>query len=130
MFYDLAAGLTAPLLNRRAIKADYFSANNKQIQAIYDFEKVMVTAYADVANQLTILKNLDTMYDLKIRQVKALTDSIEISNILFRAARVDYVEALITQRDALEAETELIEIKKRQLAASVDLYKALGGGWR
>ena len=130
LFYDLAAGLTAPLLNRRAIKADYLTANNKQVQAIYDFEKTLITAYGDVANQLSILKNLDVMYGLKTKQVRALNDAIQISNILFRAARVDYVEALITQRDALEAETELIEIKKRQLSASIDLYKALGGGWR
>ena len=130
LFYDLMAGVTAPLLNRRAIKAEYFSANNKQIQAVYDYEKTLIQAYTDVANQLSVLKNLDTMYSLKSKQVRVLLDSIEISNMMFRAARMDYVENLVTQRDALEAETELIEIKERQLAASVELYKALGGGWR
>lgn len=130
LFYDAMAGLTAPLLNRLAIKADYFTANNKQIQAVYEYEQTLIKAYTEVANQLTSLKNLDQMYGLKTKQVKALTDAIEISNILFRAARVDYVEALFTQRDALETETELMEIRQRQLTATVNLYRALGGGWR
>jgi outer membrane protein TolC len=37
---------------------------------------------------------------------------------------------LLTQREALESKMELIEIKKKQLAAEINVYKALGGGWR
>lgn len=130
VFYGLAAGLTAPLLNRAAIKADYFSANNKQIQAVYNYELALITAYAEVSNQLSKVKNYNKMFDLKLKEVKALNQSISISNMLFKAARVDYIEALFTQRDALEAQLELIEVKKDQLVASVELYKALGGGWK
>ena len=130
LFYGIAAGLTAPLLNRKAIKADYFTANNKQIQAVYHYEQTLVKSYTEVSNQLISFKKLNEIYDLKVKQVKALNDSIEISNTLFRAARVDYIESLLTQRDALEAQMELVEVKKQQLAASVDLYKALGGGWK
>jgi outer membrane protein TolC len=59
-----------------------------------------------------------------------LTEGIEISNVLFRSARADYMEVLMTRRDSLEAEMELIETKQRQLRAMVALYQALGGGWR
>lgn len=59
-----------------------------------------------------------------------MDESIEISNILFKAARMDYIESLLTQRDALEAQVDLVETKKQQLTASVDLYKSLGGGWK
>jgi multidrug efflux system outer membrane protein len=129
-FYSLAGNLAAPILNRKAIKADYFTANNKQIQAVYHFEKTLISAYSDVVNQLNGIKNYDAMYEAKLKQVEALNESIEISNTLFKAARVDYVEALLTQRDALEAQVELVEVKKQQLSAYVSLYKALGGGWR
>ena len=40
------------------------------------------------------------------------------------------MEVLMTQRDALEAKVELIETKKQQMNAMVDIYHALGGGWR
>jgi NodT family efflux transporter outer membrane factor (OMF) lipoprotein len=129
-FYMIAANISMPLLNRKAIKADYFSANNKQIQAIYHYEKALIDAYTDVVNQLNTIKNYDSVYEMKSKQVEALQQSIEISNTLFKAARVDYVEALLTQRDALEAQVELVEVKKQQLSAYVNLYKALGGGWR
>ena len=129
-FYGIAANITAPILNRKAIKADYFSADNRQVQAIYDYEKTLIKAYGEVANQLVLLKNYNSILNLKEKQVKALSEAIEISNTLFRAARVDYVEALFTQRDALEAQIDLIDIKKDQLTTSVNLYKALGGGWK
>jgi outer membrane protein TolC len=48
---------------------------------------------------------------------------------LFRSARADYLEVLLTQREALESKMDLIEIKQAQLNAKVNMYKALGGGW-
>ncbi len=53
-----------------------------------------------------------------------------ISTNLFRSARADYMEVLLTQRDALESKVELVETRKRQMNAMVDMYRALGGGWR
>ena len=80
-------------------------------------------------NQLSKINNLEKSYDLKSKQVQALTQSIEISTVLFRSARADYMEVLMTQRDALESKFELIETKKQQLNAMVNVYQALGGGW-
>lgn len=62
--------------------------------------------------------------------MQALTHSVEVSNVLFQSARADYMEVLLTRRDSLDAELELIETKTRQLHALVSLYQALGGGWR
>ena len=62
-------------------------------------------------------------------EVEALNESIEIASQLFRSARADYMEVLLTQRDALESKFELVEIKKQQMNAKVNLYQALGGGW-
>lgn len=130
LFYGLTAGLTAPLLNRKAIQADYFSANNKQIQSLYNYELTLIKAYSEVSNQLNSIKNLNLVLNAKELQVKSLQNAFEISNMLFKAVRVDYIEVLYTQRDFLESQMELIEVKKQQLCATVDLYKALGGGWK
>jgi multidrug efflux system outer membrane protein len=53
-----------------------------------------------------------------------------MANDLFKSARADYLEVLMTQRDALEAKLELIETKKQQLNAVVNIYRNLGGGWK
>jgi multidrug efflux system outer membrane protein len=129
MLYSLAGELVAPLINRNAIKAAYYSANAKQVQAVYNYERTLVNAYVEVANQLSKVSNLQQSYDLRAKQVAALTQSITISNDLFRSARADYMEVLLTQRDALESKFELIETQKQQMNAVVNIYHALGGGW-
>ncbi|MCF8714808.1 efflux transporter outer membrane subunit [Joostella atrarenae] len=129
LLYNIAGELTAPLINRSAIKADYYSANAKQIQAVYNYEQTVLNAYIEVANQLAKIDNIKQSYDLKSEEVAALNKSIEISNVLFKSARADYMEVLLTQRDALDSKFELVETKMQQMNAMVDMYRALGGGW-
>ena len=130
LVYGLAGSLTAPLLNRTAIEAQYRSANAQQIQAVLTYEKTLLQAFTDVANQLACLKNLQNAYELQSQQVEALTRSSEASMILFQSARADYMEVLLTRRDSLDAKMELIETRKRQWLSVVNLYQARGGGWR
>lgn len=130
LLYNAAGDLVAPLINRNAIKAAYANANAHQLQAVYEYERTMLNAYVEVVNQLSNLRNLRSSYELQELQVEALSSSITISTNLFRSARADYMEVLLTQRDALESRFELVETHKRQLMAMVDVYQALGGGWR
>jgi outer membrane protein, multidrug efflux system len=130
LLYSLAGDVAGPLINRNAIKAEFFSANARQVQAMYNYERTILNAYVEVSTQLSNISNLGKSYDLKSKQVDALTRSIEVSNDLFRSARADYLEVLMTQRDALEAKLELIETKKEQLGAVVRVYRNLGGGWK
>lgn len=130
LLFSLAGDIAGPLINKNAIKAAYGTANAKQIQAAYNYERSLLNAYMEVANQLSGMDNLNKSYIQKTNQVAALKHSIEISNDLFKAARADYLEVLLTQRDALEATLDLIEVKKDQLSTVVNIYKALGGGWR
>lgn len=130
LIYNLAGGLVAPLLNRQAISAQYRSANARQLQAVFNFERILLQAFTDVANQLAKIGNLQKSYELRAQQVQALARSIDISNVLFQSARADYMEVLLTRRDSLEAEMELLETKTQQFHAMVDLYQSLGGGWR
>lgn len=127
---SLAGDLVGPLVNRNAIKAEFYTANSRQIQAMYNYEKNILNAYMEVSAQLSNIENLGKRYDLKSKQVDALARSIDISNTLFKSARADYLEVLLTQRDALASKLELVETKKNQFAATVNIYRNLGGGWR
>lgn len=130
LLMNLAGDLVAPVVNRNAIKAAYFTANARQIQVAYSYEKTLLNAYVEVVNQLNKVRNLQQNIDLKSGQVNALNQSVEISNDLFTSARADYMEVLMTQRDALEAKFELVESQKAQKIALVNVYRALGGGWQ
>ncbi|TAE30667.1 MAG: TolC family protein [Cytophagales bacterium] len=130
LLFSLMGGLTRPLINKNAITALYYSSNSRQTQAVYSYERTVLNAYVEVANQLASIQNLQKSYDLKSRQVQALIQSTNISNTLFKSARADYMEVLLTQRDALESRFDLVETKMQQLHAVVNAYRALGGGWR
>ncbi|KAA6440809.1 efflux transporter outer membrane subunit [Dyadobacter flavalbus] len=125
----LVGDLAGPLINKNAIQATYYSANARQIQSIYDYERTVLNAYIEVVNQLSNISNLEQSYSTKSREVQALNESTNIANRLFTSARADYMEVLLTQREALESKFDLIETKMQQMNATVNIYRALGGGW-
>ncbi len=128
--FNVLGDAVAPLINRNAIKARYASANEKQLQAIYTYEQTILNAYVEVMNQMAGMQNYSQSFETKQKQVDMLTRSINISDDLFKTARADYTEVLFTQREALDAKMELMEIKMKQISAQINLYRALGGGWR
>lgn len=130
LVYRLGADLVGPLINRNAIKAAYSSASSEQLARVFDYEKTLLKAFLEVENQLAKVENLAQSYQLQSKQVLALTQSIGIANKLYQSARADYMEVLLTQRDALESKMALVETKKEQFVARVSVYKALGGGWK
>jgi len=130
ILYNLAGDAMVPLVNRKAIKATYLNANAKQVQAVYRYEQTILHAHMEVMNEWSRLEQYTKSYDTKAKEVDILTQSIKISNDLFRSARADYLEVLLTQKEALDSRIELMEIKLKQLQARVNIYKALGGGWR
>ncbi|MFZ6025162.1 MAG: TolC family protein [Bacteroidota bacterium] len=129
ILYNLAGDMMAPLVNKNAITATYYNANAQQTQAVYKYEQAILNAYTEVLNQLAKADNFSKSHTMKQKEVDILLQSVQISNSLFNSARADYMEVLLTQREALESKMELIEIKMKQLSAKVNIYKALGGGW-
>lgn len=129
ILYNLAGDMVAPLVNKNAIIAKYYNANAQQIQAVFAYEQTILTAYTEVLNQIAKASNFKASYEMKLKEVEILLQSVSISNNLFNSARADYMEVLLTQREALESKMQLIEIRMKQLNAKVNIYRALGGGW-
>lgn len=128
--YNAAGELVAPLINRAAIKAAWKNANARQVQAITSYEQTILKAYLEVVNQLSNAEKLHSQFEFVSKQVEALSQSVTIANGLFTSARADYMEVLMTQRDLIESKLELIEVKKQELEASIQVYKAIGGGYK
>ena len=128
--YGLLGGLAAPLINKSAIQAEFNYATASQLEALYAYNQQIIGAYIEVYNQMALIRNLEQSSQLKTRQSEVLSQSISISNELFRNNRATYLEVLVAQQNALEAKLSLIQLRKNQLQSSVNIYKALGGGWR
>ena len=130
VIYSLLGDLTAPLINRSAIQAEFNKSKAYQVEALYNYEKTILNGYVEVSNEMSSINNLQQSYEQKKKAVDALTNSIDISNDLFKSGKADYLEVLMVQREALDSKLELIEVKKLQFNAVTTIYKALGGGWK
>ena len=129
IFYNLVGDLTAPLINKKAIRADYLTANARQLQAVYDYQRTILNAFTEVVNRVTRAENFRKSIEVKKLQLDALTESVEVASKLFQNARAEYIEVLFAQRDLMEARMVIVDTKREQLTAVVNAYQALGGGY-
>lgn len=130
LFYSALAGITAPLLNRNVLKAQFHTAKAHQLEALYAYQKSLLNAYSEVTTQIANIRNLQQIYTLKKEQADVLAASVETSAELYRNAKIGYIEVLLSQQNALQSLIDLVEVSKRQHIATVNIYKALGGGWQ
>lgn len=130
LIYGVAGNLVAPVINRRAIQADYMNANAKQLQALYEYQRTILNAFTEVINRMAGVQNYSGSIDLKRQQLASLESAVDYANKLFQNARVEYLDVLTALRDRNDARLLLIDTKQDQLTAIINLYQALGGGWR
>lgn len=130
IMYSLLTDVAGPLINRSAIQAQFATANALQIEAVYQYQKTILNGFVEVANQMANVKNLQSSFQTKTREVEALSSAISLSSELFKYAKANYLEVLTAQKDAISAKLELVEIKKQQYNSITNLYKSLGGGWQ
>jgi multidrug efflux system outer membrane protein len=126
---SIAGGLVGPVINFRAIRAQYLSANARQLQSVYNYQRVVINAFTEVVNRLSKVENYSTSIAIKKRQVERLEASVETANRLFQNAQTEYIDVLFAQRDLWDARADLIETKQAELSAVINTYQALGGGW-
>ena len=122
--------LAGPIINRSAIEAAYTRATANQLEALYHYQQTIVNGYLEVYAELNAIQSLQQTVELKTKEAQTLTLSTDISSELFRTGRATYLEVLTTQVRALESKLELVNSRRNQFLASVNIYKALGGGWK
>ena len=128
--YNLFGGLTAPLLNRRRLKSMVLRTSAEQRRAVVNYEKTLSNAFREVITAIQKLENMRLAFDRKNREADLLMRAVNTSNELFRVGRAGYLEVITAQKNALAAQIELTELRKRYGLSLVELYRALGGGWQ
>ena len=127
--YGALAGLTGPLLNRAQYRADYRVAVAGSYENYYRYQQALQTGFREVVTGLQGLENYRAAAAARQREVQVLTTAVATSNELFVAGYASYLEVITAQRSVLEAELSLADARQAQLLQSVQLYRALGGGW-
>lgn len=130
LFGTVAGGLTQPLLNNKRVKTQYNIAVVEREKAVINFRQSVLVAVSEVADALVAVEKLQQQEAFLQERVKTLQQAIKNANLLFKNGMAEYLEVLTAQATLLQSELELADIKRAQLSANTELYRALGGGWR
>jgi NodT family efflux transporter outer membrane factor (OMF) lipoprotein len=130
LFATLVGGLAQPIFNRRQIKTQKEVALAQQEQALLQFKKSLLIAGKEVSDALYTYKAETKKFEFRTLEVEALRNAESNSNELLINGYATYLDLLTARQSALSAELNVIDSKLQQLLSVVDLYEALGGGWK
>lgn len=127
--FGLLGNSMMPLLNKRQIEGELLMANARKKAAYLQYERVVNNAFVEVYNCLQILEKAEQQFQLKQKEVAVLRSSIVSATELYKYGKATYLEVVTAQRNALQSQVELIDIRRQQYKTIIELYRALGGGW-
>jgi len=128
--WSAALGLTMPIFDagRTGARVDQASAGQKEMLANY--RKTMQTAFREVNDALVSLRELAEEETANIAQLESARRALKLSQARYEAGYVGFLEVLDAQRTTNVAQLTYLNSRKNRLNAAVDLFRALGGGWR
>lgn len=131
IFYNIAAGLTQPILNKGANKSKLASARAKQNIALNTFYSTILTAGQEVSNALYKYKAGVEKETYRTQQIASLEKAVEYTKALLQySSSTNYTDVLTSEQSLLSAQLSSVNDKLQQLQAVVTLYHSLGGGWK
>ena len=127
--WTLGFGLAAPIFDagRRAARVE--QADARREQALTGYQRSIETAFREVSDALvSVEESAAAEEELKIR-LEAARAALDLSQVRYESGYSPYLEVLDAQRTANDAELAFVRNRQSRLAFTVDLMKALGGGW-
>jgi NodT family efflux transporter outer membrane factor (OMF) lipoprotein len=129
--FGLATGtILQPILRRRELKTRFEIAKLEREQAVIQFRQSVLTATTEVSNALIQIDKLKEQEIIAQAQTDTLKSAVSNAEYLFKSDMANYLEVITAQQNALQAQLNLAVIRRQKLDGMVELYRALGGGWR
>jgi outer membrane protein, multidrug efflux system len=125
-----APQITVPLFTGGALRASLDAAHVRKSIQVAQYERAIQVAFREVADALVARATLDEQLEAQRARVEAEQRRYELSELRYRKGVDGYLGVLTAQRDLYAAQQLLIQARLARLANLVDLYRALGGGWR
>ena len=124
-----SAGAAAPIFNAGKTRGNVRFAEALQREALVNYERVIYTAFRDVADALAAHRRTGEQRAQQERLVDALRESTRLATERYQGGLDSYLPVLDAQRNLFQGELELARLRQRELGSIVQLYRALGGGW-
>ncbi|OCA70666.1 RND transporter [Chryseobacterium artocarpi] len=130
LFGSVLGGITQPIFQKRQLKTDFEVAKIQREKNVLAFRQSVLNAVGEVSDALVSNENLKVQEQKANEQSTTLKDGIKSAQLLYRGGSANYLEVITAQGNSLQAELNLASIKRQRLSSIVDLYRALGGGWK
>ncbi len=131
IFYNVVAGLTQPIFNKRLNKTRLRVAQAQQKEAFYSYQKTLLNAGMETSNSLYSYQTALEKQTIRQDQIKNLQKAVDFTKELLRySAATNYTDVLTSEQSLLSAQLNNTGDRLQQLQAVVNLYRALGGGWQ
>ncbi|OCA80000.1 RND transporter [Chryseobacterium contaminans] len=130
LFGSVLGGITQPIFQKRQLKTDFEVAKIQREKNVLAFRQSVLNAVGEVSDALVSNENLKIQEQKATEQSATLKDGIKSAQLLYRGGSANYLEVITAQGNSLQAELNLASIKRQRLSSIVDLYRALGGGWK
>lgn len=130
LFANIVGGLAQPIFNQRKIRTQKEVAEAQQEQALLEFKRSLLNAGKEVSDALYAYNAETKKFEFRLLEVEALRHAETNSNELLKNGFANFLDLLITRQSVLNSELNVIDSKLQQLLTVVNLYQALGGGWK
>ncbi len=128
-FWAVGPTVRWPIFDAGRIRANIQVQNARQEQALAQYEKVVLSSFADVESSLVAyLREQETRRSFA-DSVEASRRAVEIANELYTHGLVDFLNVLLNQRALYQSQDQLAQSDQKVATNLVAVYKALGGGW-
>jgi NodT family efflux transporter outer membrane factor (OMF) lipoprotein len=128
-FYNLTAGLVAPIFNNGRLSAERDRATARQQELLESYRGAIINGFADVEKALTSIRGLDEQRQWQGEELTQAQTAFDIAQNRYQAGAEDLLSVLETQRTLFAAQDLNVQLRLARLQASIGLYKALGGNW-
>lgn len=130
LFSQLVGSLTQPILNGRRLRTQMEVAKAQQEQALLSYKKTLLTAGREVSDALYTYDAETQKLTARSKELDAYVKAEDYSEELLNNGLANYLEVLTARQNALSSELSYVDSQYGQLSAIVELYRALGGGWK
>jgi multidrug efflux system outer membrane protein len=122
--------VTLPIFNAGGLLAGVDLAEAQTQEAILRYQQTAQQALREVADSLVEVRKRREFREQQAVLTKTLGEASDIAKMRYEGGVSSYLEVLDTERQFFQAELDLTLARRDELAAIVQLYKALGGGWQ
>jgi len=129
-FYNLTAGLLAPVFNNGRLGAERDKATARQEELLETYRGAIINGFADVEKALNSIRGLDEQRQWQGEELNQAQTAFNIAQSRYQAGAEDLLTVLETQRTLYAAQDLNVQLRLARMQASIALYKALGGGWQ